>query len=130
MCVFVFWHRKMAFISKKFMCTILVVALLVHNVEATCKVKNNASHDIVIIPQNHVDVKIIVKAGVVVELPPAYLYVTIKNLGNGITSAPVKFADSTTVVALNGHVAGTINIYREGLVHGVISIVGSVIVCV
>ena len=130
MFVFVFCHRKMASISKKFMCTILMVALLVHIAEATCKVKNNASHDIVIIPQNHPDGKIIVKAGVVVELPPTCLYVTIKNLGNGITSAPVKFADSTTVVALNGHVAGTINIYREGLVHGVISIVGSVIVCV
>ena len=128
MCVFC--RRKMAYISKKFMCAILVVALLVHNVEATCKVKNNARHDIAIIPQNHADVEIIVKAGVVVELPPAYLYVTIKNLGNGITSAPVRFADSTTVVAVNGHVAGTINIYYEGLVHGVISIVGSVIVCV
>ena len=65
-----------------------------------------------------------------VELPPAYLYVTIKNLGNGITSAPVRFVDRTTVVAVNGHVAGTINICREGLVRGVLSIVGSVIVCV
>ena len=112
------------------MCIILMVALLMHNVEATCKVKNNASHDIVIIPRNHVDVNIIVKVGVVVELPPAYLYVTVKNLGNGVTSAPIRFEDSTTVVAVNGHVAGTINIYREVLVHGVISIVGSVIVCV
>ncbi|KAH6557776.1 hypothetical protein KP509_1Z094700 [Ceratopteris richardii] len=78
-------------------CALLMSAAL-SAVEANCKIKNDSSKKVIIIPVE-VDVTIEVDVGATVELPPAQQNCYFKNPATGHKKGPVKLKDKGTYVS-------------------------------
>jgi hypothetical protein len=111
--------------KRMLVCAFLAALLLVgssNGARANYVVKNDSSKDIVLIPLLDVNVKVLVKVGDVVEVPPKYKDWSVKNLGNGAQSKPISLLDGIVIVVVDGLIEGTVKLLLGISLDGIISI--------
>ncbi|KAH6557775.1 hypothetical protein KP509_1Z094600 [Ceratopteris richardii] len=100
-------------------CALLMSAAL-SAVEANCKIKNDSSKKVIIIPVE-VDVTIEADVGATVELPPAQQNCYFKNPATGHKKGPLKLKDKGTYVCKDG-AGGGIDVYVGVYVLGILQL--------
>ncbi|KAH7297173.1 hypothetical protein KP509_26G057000 [Ceratopteris richardii] len=100
-------------------CALLMSAAL-SAVEANCKIKNDSSKKVIIIPVE-VDVTIEVDVGATVERPPAQQNCYFENPSTGHKKGPLKLKDKGTYVCKDG-AGGGIDVYVGVYVLGILQL--------